>query len=364
MTHVSDTMKRASLAMVWLVVAAGWSGAASLAPGVVITPDRSTVVMMEPGGGIAALAADSGQAQWSSDAGDRPLLAVDGRVLAQTETFDLGRLELAVLALADGSVEAAFGVEIDPAVRARVGDGLGERFGIAAVSAAGQGFVTWEHVARRIQGIPPPPGQGLESMRNGALSVDLAAGTAIVVDPGDVPAVGPGTSPVGFQQLVAGERLLLEPVRSGAVWAAVAARSGPAGTTTLVLQRWDPAANRPLAEVELWTGQPLHVWSTVADDVVLIAARTHLGQWQEYTWSAYSLASGAAAGEVRSSVARAPTATLDGGLLITVRPPSGRRIGSDWSEQPRRLVALDAGTGAEAWSRPLRDLSFRGPFPP
>ena len=52
-----------------------------------------------------------------------------------------------------------------------------------------------------------------------------------------------------------------------------------------------------------------------------------------------------------------------GSRLVHEAPPSGRRVDGAWVEEPRTLRAFDLGTGAPAWSRPLRDPAYRGPYP-
>lgn len=364
MRNAPGSVRTAMVAGVLLLTWAGLSVAATLVPGVVVSEDRRTVLSMTPGGGLAAVAASTGEPIWSSGSADRPLAVDAGRVLAQREVLQPGRLELVAVALADGSTLGTSVISLPDSVRARVGDGLGERFAMSAVTAGGGRFATWDYSSRRVQGVAPEPGQGAPESARGAVAVDLATATAAAVDPTEVPVVTPPTPPAGFRQLVAGEALAVAPRPAGELWAAVAVRPGPAGSSTLVLLRWRSDDGQALPAVELWTGRPLHVWTSAGDELALVAARTHPGEWQEYTWSGFDLASGQPVGEVRSEVAMAPVAVLADGLLLTVRPPAARRVAGEMLASPRRLVALDAATGVVAWESPLRDLAFRGPFPP
>ncbi len=361
MTHIGRSMT-ATAALVICVSA--WAGAAGLVPGVVVTEDGSAVIAMAPTGGVVALEVGTGEVRWTAIAGDRPLIVSDAVVVAQVERFENGQLTIGFLNLGDGTLLGRADLEIDPIARARVGEGLGERFDIASVPATGTQYLTWEYTARQVQGIAPSDNALAARTTDGAVSVDLTAMSAIPIDRGSVPMTEAPQPPDGFLQSLSGDRLAIEPVFVGEVWAALTIRPGPRGASVLKLRRWDAVNDVPLVDLTLWTGHMVHAWSSAGNQTVVVSAATHPGEWQEYTWSLFELGSGANAGEIRSPVARAPIVMLAGGSMLTVRPPVGRRVGTDWSETPRQLVVLDPETGAETWTRPLRDLAFRGPFPP
>ena len=50
--------------------------------------------------------------------------------------------------------------------------------------------------------------------------------------------------------------------------------------------------------------------------------------------------------------------------LVYVEPPYGRRVGDEWIDEPRKAKAILLGSAFSVWQRPLRDTTYKGPFPP
>ena len=55
---------------------------------------------------------------------------------------------------------------------------------------------------------------------------------------------------------------------------------------------------------------------------------------------------------------------VHGSTLVHEARPYGRNLGGDWVEEPRRLRGVALASGSQVWSRPLRDPTFVGQYPP
>ena len=98
-----------------------------------------------------------------------------------------------------------------------------------------------------------------------------------------------------------------------------------------------------------------HVLSSelVADDTV----------WDKYRWTIYDRDTGERVGEFRTYLPLAPFFVLDSEVVYETGPYV-RQSETGPIEEPLKVRAVDLQTGQELWSQPVRDTTYRGPFPP
>lgn len=332
------------------------AGSFELTAGVVLAPPAGTVYLAQPGGGIEALDVPSGRLLWSSDEAVRPLVATGGRLLAQREGG--AALALVVLDAASGELRQRIAAPLPEGVYAAVDESLRVRFTLAARAAAGGAILQWEYLERDPLGVSPPGGRPFARRDLGALKVDLAAGTATPVSRDELPAAA---LPARLVELLAAGELLHPPWRAGDLLAATRQLYEP---DRLVLRRWRQESGEELPRVVLHEGRAVAVLPAADRRHLLIVTATEAARGEgDYLWRVHSLTSGEPVAERRSGRSATPFCLL-GETLLFVEPPSGRRVESSWEERPLALRAVDAGSGAERWWRPVRDSAFRGPAPP
>jgi hypothetical protein len=293
--------------------------------GVVVDPASRTAFVMNPEGGIDAVDVASGKVRWQSRAAARPLMMVDGLLLAQAQPGDRREFVLVALAPAGGDERRRFTVDLPEGIQARVAAGPAQAFKLRTFAAGGASIVAWTFESRPLRGVTPGrerPTLGQEPAAlarvaaapetEGAVQVDVSAGRAVPVafDPDDTQAVA----------------------RSE-----LAALAGAAGS-------------RRLASVD-----ERHV---LVSEPSLDAAN-----WRTpYRWIIAD-AAGATLGTFDSSVSLAPFIVL-GSRLFYVAQPEARRAGAVMTREPLRLRALDVRAGTELWAVPVADTVYRGKMAP
>jgi hypothetical protein len=85
--------------------------------------------------------------------------------------------------------------------------------------------------------------------------------------------------------------------------------------------------------------------------------------WNKYRWTIYALANGARVGEIPAPFPQAPFFVSGAALVFEGRPFVRRVDDGALVREPLRLRAVELANGAEAWTAPLRDTAFYGPFP-
>jgi hypothetical protein len=294
--------------------------------GVVVDPASQTAFVMSTEGGIDALDLASGKVRWKSRAAARPLMMVDGLLVAQAPPGEGREFVLVALAAAGGAERRRFTVDLPEGVQARVAAGPAEAFKLRTFVAGGAPIVAWTFESRPLRGVAPgreapPLGQAPASLARaaaaakpeteGAVQVDVSAGRAVPV------AISPGEAAAGRSQL--------------------AALAGAAGSRRL---------------------------GSVDERHVLVSEPSiDAANWRTpYRWIIAD-AAGATLGTFDSAVSMARFIVL-GSRLFYVAQPEARRAGAVMTTEPLRLRALDVRAGTELWAVPVADTAYRGKMAP
>ena len=337
------------------LLAATAKEAAEIAPGIV-TDERASVFLTSPDRRLEARHAVTGALVWSSAEAVRPLAATAARVLAQADS-PAGRLDLVLLDAVSGRRVAAEAVPLPEGVTAPIDEVLGTRFDVRVEQAGAQVRIEWRWEQRPVRGALLEDEEDEVRRAEGAVTVDMAAARFASTAPRAVPQ-GPSPLPPSLAAEAAAGAFRERPLRIGAFFVATQQN----GDGSLWLKRWTDAGV-PLPDAPLPREVTLQLGS--ADGAhVLVSAPTAAGASERgHAWTVLSLGSGAAVAAFHGPTAAAPFAVVAGRVLV-VEPARGYRTAAGWREEPRRIEAFDAGTGAVTWTQPVRDLAYRGPVAP
>jgi len=336
------------IATFWRFVAAAGSNSemvesAALGREVVVSWTENVVYLMDPGGGIDAIAVDTGKTCWHTTEASQPLLQYDTRLVALAEPTDSHSLTIVALDSANGALASSGRLALPEDVRAEIDDRLGTSFRIDAQQTSAGVRIDWRYVHRVLRGRRNPEGSPSPLIREGSALFNPAAR--------EIKSTMKRESATGADDLErAGSYLIrLQP--------------SEASPNSTMVKRWSGANRKPLPVVEI-PGAPNSLAISADGEFarVIIGQRIELGVVY-YLWRTYSLTDGRPAGEVELPVRTAPFFVSKGALLY-VAPPIGRRMQDGWINQPPRVVAADLGSRRERWSHPLRDTSAQGPLPP
>jgi hypothetical protein len=306
----------------------------ALQDGVLIDAGRGVAYVMSPKGGIDALDLTTGNVRWSTVAAVKPLLLLDGALLAQAAPGKGGQLAVVALDPARGTAQQTVAVPLPSGVRAQIFDGPSTRFrAVARMAEGGAVTVAWSASDGPpvIQGILPPENDGRQAPGSGA--------TAATTTTAAVKAAASGS-----------------PVQRGAVRLDLAA-----GRVQELSS--EAAAEAGSASAPAGKAADLHrALSSLDGGFVLTSERLTEGPGRRFRWTVAD-AGGTVVGTFEAPVARAPF-VVAGSHLLYVSQPGARRVGDKMVSEPLRLQAVDLRSGAVVWSTALVDTTFRGPFAP
>jgi hypothetical protein len=323
-----------------LIAAAQSALAFEFAQGVIVDGARSLVYVMNPEGGIDAVALSGGAVTATTTRGAKPLLLYDDTLLAQAEGKD-GVLSLVSLRTKD--LEPAFTVDVPlpSGIQAPVSDRLGASFYASARRDGDVILVQWRSMQRTISGVPTrEPGHvstGFARIdpRDGRL---IASGEGELSTPGNAEEEIPGS---GAAPRCASDDLVAAIHYDG---------------DKVTLRRWNKAGE-PLPDIRLF-GRELTFQNFSRDCRHLLASKAANG----WNWYIYSVASGQRLTEIHSSRPSAEFFVWGDSLIYEAAAVEELISGQLTMVQPHRLQAIDF-TGKELWARPIRETTYRGPYP-
>ncbi len=306
----------------------------ALHDGIVVDSAGGAAYVMSPAGGIEARELATGNVLWRSDEAAKPLLLVDGILVAQAPPAPEGDLVVVTLDSRRGTAKERKNIKLPPGQRAQLTDGISSSFRAQAFATNDGGvIVSWTaEDGRSLQGIAPPEidvpqadakaaAERAEALvqqrRRGAVRLDLASGKV---------------ASLPFAEAQA------KTVRAPGLTARIGGAAGK-------------AAGAVIGQLTSLDGRH-----------VLTSERNPEDSWNRYRWTLTD-ASGATVGTVVAPVSMAPF-VVSGSRLLYVAEPAVLKEGSQFVDKPLRLRAVDLQTGAEAWEAPVVDSTYRGPFPP
>lgn len=307
----------------------------TLAEGILIEANKSTLLLMQPvnddkRGGIESVDLKTGQSQWKTPDGEKPLDINQGRVIAQSAADAQNEFKLSVLDVRTGKEMVAQTQTLGASVKSSIDATNEGQFTVQARASGQNELITWRFQKRLLRGVKP-----------GALPT-VTAEDADVPIANSVPARVRVTSGTLQFNLGNGELQPLNVELPEAV--------GPMFAPNAVAE-----VDLPNVEGEQTvTADGAHVIASVliGDDTV----------FEKYQLSIHDKATGEKRGAVNSHIAL-PKAFVTGDRLILVQDPHSKTTDGKLIEVPRTVKAFSLD-GKEIWSREVRDTEFRGPYPP
>jgi len=309
----------AALAQPRSISPAGSGQGAALHEGVLISPRSGLAYVMRPGGGIEAVSLANGAVRWRTDRASKPLALAGDRLVAQAE----GRantLQLVVLDARNGATRDSVRIPLPSGVSASVVDTAAGSFRVQAEGAGSDLVVRWEATGTEVlQGILPAE------------------------DEVRLPAVTAGEAVLDAASLRVKGEPAVRSVRSATI--------SRASLEELAAPAVQGTEGRQMLSVD---GRHVLVTETAEGGVSTL---------YRHRWTIYERASGARLGSVPALVSVAPFLVV-GKTLYHTAPAHAVRREKSLEERPFSLRAMDLKTGAEAWTKAVRETDFRGPFPP
>ena len=316
--------------------AQGTATSVTLRPGIVFDPNRKVAYVMTPEG-VAAVDLATGAKVWTSTAADQPLTLVGNLLVTQVEPRVAGNvLELLVLDPQErGAAKVRKSVQLPSGVRSIVGENLLGKFLIEAQPVANDVVLNWafepreqlrgreERSERKNVSALEKSAQRQSSIQEATVSPEV---TTAVAARGTVRM----TLPSGSVTLMAVPLTIMQTSRQ---W---------------ILPTSKKLSNAPTTQYESADGRHILASERVADDRV----------WEKYRWTIFDRA-GNRLGEHRTHISFTPFIVTDSTLFYETTPYV---LGN--KAEPAKLRAISLSTGRELWSTEVRELVYRGPYPP
>jgi hypothetical protein len=309
----------------------------TLRPGLVIDPERNRAYVMSVEGGVDAVELSGGGKLWNNKDAARPLGVAGPRLVTQTELPDAqNNMGLVVLESLTGKELVEGKKRLPENVEATVVETPNGEFLAEAQGTGENAVIVWKFLERghrlvrqdlrdtRIQAKRAPAStlntlpDEVEGDTDGAFELNLTTGaTSTVNDPGFIKSFGLRES------------------------------------LTLPLFDKNPASDLPAGQLLSADGRHFLVSEVTGDDRV----------WDKYTVTVYESETHRRVGTFKSHFSITSFFVSDS-LVIFETLPYTQTGPAGTVEEPRKLRAVDMTTGKEAWGRPVRDTTYRGPFPP
>lgn len=279
----------------------------TLRDGVLIS--ESAVYLMRPGGGIDALALDSGKVVWETDEADRPVALKSQTLIAQRESRSPGQLTLVTLDARRGGQAMSTALPLPDDVVASVDDRMSSRFVVGNDATTDSEQLVWRYDTRLVQGAHTGEPAATPRRRAGVLEV-RSQGDTVSID--------------------------------------TASRAAP-----------DRPAARRIATADF---VPKDARAFYSEDRQHILVSKRASGDERYRWQIHTR-EGDRLGAFPSAVSFTPFVVRNG-VVLFLSAPSQRRVGAEFLSLPLMLRAVDVASGQERWSRDVRDTRYDGPYPP
>src|SRR5262249_7727590 len=312
---------------------AGAANAFMLRPGVIVDPNGGVLYMMSPGGGTRAVEVQSGRSIWYTEEAAKPLLVSNGLLVALKDTPRAEPdspvsqyLDVMLLSTRDGQKQRTVRVPMPGLDWSAIDDGPGMSLQVAASADKASVVLSWFVEGSKLTGAAPPRAATQAGRSAAATAGKTNSGRArINIQTGQVE-----TEPV--DRATAERMTRLDTARES--------------------QLSNPSVTRGAGYLSA-DGRHVLTSQLVGDDSDLKT---------KYLWTISSVADGTPVGEIHSAFPRAPF-FVSGTKLVFESRPYAIRINDKMTREPLTLRVVDLGFGTVAWSFPLRDTTFYGPFP-
>lgn len=307
------------------------SDGVELRPGLLIHPTLDVAYVMTPGG-VAAVDIATGNKQWTSNAAALPLALAGNLLVSQVEPRGFtNRLEVVALDVRRRGEPAVRGtIELPEDVKVVVGESPEGTFLLEARTAADSVRLDWSFERVPLRGL---------------------------IEESEVPglAASPGAQTLGQERSQREARITSGGLRLSLSTGAMTRQEGAAlgalerkvRVAALLSERVADDGETRYASAD---GRHILASARVADDRV----------WDKYRWTIYERSSGRRLGEFRTHLAFNPFVVRDSNVIFETTPFVLRGA----PPEPAKLRAYSLRSGRETWNVEVRELVYRGPYPP
>lgn len=300
----------------------GQAEAVELSTGVIVDMKNKRIYLMSPKKSIEAVDIATGRTLWSNTAAAKPLAVGKGLLVCQAEgSASGGNLNLVVLD-ANGQQVSKSSVKLPAQIRTNIDDDMSSRFTVRAVAVAEDAFVSWEHQAFPVRGMPrlpdefgQPPVDAQPRQTSGTIKLNPRSGETSSLKAADVP------------QAVRDAR--------------------PMNLTTIT-----GAPPNPNQRISI-DGRHTLKSKLIGNDMI----------WNKYQWTIIDNQTGKQVGQIKSHLSQTAFVVVDSHIIFETGAYV-RRTKSGMVNKPLMVRAVDLASGEQVWSRPVRDTTYHGTFPP
>jgi outer membrane protein assembly factor BamB len=316
-------------AVVWAVVSvfAGTTSAQEqsviLRPGIVVDVKNKLIYAMTPEG-ISAIDLTSGTSRWKTTAAAKPLAVTNDLLISQIEPKTrTNRLELVTLDTKNSSVTMRSVAELPTSVKVGIGQTLEGKFDAEAQMLADGPLVTWKFERRPLRG-----------------RLEESSAKAVVVPPPQIEA---------SSLQAAAEGALRLNLTTGAVSNVDVSLLGSTFNREWTLNANEKVSGAPPTQYQSADKRHIMASERVADEKT----------WAKYRWTIFDRTTNKRIGEFRTHLAFAPFLISNSTLIYETTPyiNAGK-------QEPAKVRGVNLATGQEIWNVEVREVTFRGPFPP
>jgi hypothetical protein len=332
--------------------------AVELHPGVVLAAATPRVFVALPDGAVAAYDLPSTEAVWRTQAAVWPLAHAGRWLLARVGGEEpAGHVALVLIdTTSPAATPRVMRLPLPAGARPHLTDTLAESFRMTARAQAPGFRVRWRHLRRPVRAMPGPD----EEVRlDGEALVDVEKATVRSIE-ADVPTGD--ALPAALQARVADGSLRRAPWRAGSSWILVEREADP---PVVRVRRWRDDG-RPLDERRIAVGEDLVAQLASADGrhlVLSLRVESPPSAGLDHAWRLWDLGADREVARVPQRRSAAPFA-IRGATLAHVEFPWAARVDGHTERHGLSLRIVDIAGRRPPSHIPVRDLAYRGPYPP
>jgi outer membrane protein assembly factor BamB len=300
-----------------------------MGPGIIVDLPQKRIYSMAVDGGINAVDLSTGKVVWDSKEAAKPIGFSAGKLFGQADSGPrTNELQVVALDPRTGQKLTAARAPLPAQVLASVVPTSAGTFSAVTSSLpGGETIVSWRFVKQIPRAIPPNTKANLP-----------ASGAA--------PA-----APASAERQTSSGSFLFRPT-TGSLDAVVSDLE-PQNVTQPEIRTLEEPATIPGRKFLSADGRAFVVSTRTGSD----------SEFNNYTLTVYDRQTNARLGEFKSQVAAVPFFVANS-TVVFESGPTVQRVPAGLIRQPSTVRAVELGTGKEIWSVPIRDTTYRGPFPP
>lgn len=292
--------------------------------GVIVDVKNKRIYLMSPEKSIEAVDIATGRTLWSNTAAAKPLAVCNGLLVCQAEGSASGdNLNFVVLDIdQNGRQVSKSSVKLPAQMSTSIDDDMSSRLIVRAVAVAEDVFVSWEHRAFPVRGMPSlqdefgqPPVDAQPRQTSGTIRLNPRSGETSSLKAADVPQAVRDARPMNLTNITG-------------------------------------APPNPNQRISI-DGRHTLKSKLIGNDKI----------WNKYQWTIIDNETGKQVVQLKSHLSQTAFFVVDSHIIFETGAYV-RRTKSGMVNKPLMVRAVDLTSGEQVWSRPVRDTAYQGTLPP